>query len=58
MEFLRADDLEHTGLVLEEGTDDIGGETPELGKLLRLEVAFKGIATCGRRRRDGNREQF
>jgi hypothetical protein len=58
VEFLRPINLEHTRLVLEEGTDDVSGETPELGKLLRFEVTLKGIATCGRRLMDGNRNKL
>lgn len=58
VELFRADDLEHTRLVLEKSTDDVSRETPQLAKFFRLEMPLKGIAGCRCRRRVGNREQL
>ncbi len=47
MELLRAVDLEHTGLELEEVADEVRGKPPELGKLLGAIMLFEGSCTCG-----------
>jgi hypothetical protein len=58
VEFLRAIDPEHTDLVVEEGTDYVGGESPELRKLFRFKVALKCFVASVNRLRDGNRKQL